>query len=292
MLKILLLLLFSTTLWAKNYELIVIQAISSSRKTFITRTGKRQGILQGLKATFNAGNASVIAKATQVTSQFTHWEIVNKKIQAPFEQGDVVTYFPAEEYTWAVVPESVRKELIYNEIPHPQNSFIAKGGVARALSESTTEVSDQSPQRGGIMLEVLAEKELGANFAIDGGFRYDRETVNLAESSLITQRIFGLAHLTYYFDPLLDYYKAKFYLSMGLGFGQSATESVGITSSGTAALLPSTKLGVQLPIDKRYHFLIEGAFESIQSRETLPNDTTQTTTQNNGMISVGLKRYF
>src|SRR5690606_8135948 len=86
---------------AQAFELIVIQAISSSKKTFITRNGIRQGVQVGVTGTFTAENVSVLARAINVTGQFTQWQIINPDAILPYEKGAIVTYYPATEYLWA-----------------------------------------------------------------------------------------------------------------------------------------------------------------------------------------------
>jgi hypothetical protein len=99
----------STTVEA--YELVVIQAVSSTKRTFITRNGKRQGIIKGVTATFTSDNVSILARAVNVIGTHTQWEIINTEAHLPFEKGAIVTYSRSTEFLWTLSPESERKKI-------------------------------------------------------------------------------------------------------------------------------------------------------------------------------------
>ncbi len=111
---------------AQAFELIMVQAVSDSKQTFITRNGKRQGHIQGMTGTFTAEDISILAKAITVTGNFTQWEILNKGSQLPFEKGQIVTYYPATEYIWALAPESERRKYIKSELNLLRKSWVSR----------------------------------------------------------------------------------------------------------------------------------------------------------------------
>jgi opacity protein-like surface antigen len=285
--------LFSMSFAAQAFELIMIQAISESKKTFITRNGKRQGLQPGMTGTFTAENISILAKAINVTGNFTQWQVMNSDAIIPYEKGTIVTYYPATEYLWALAPESERKKYIKSHIPKNRRSWVFKGSLSRGLSESVSDAPANTPKRGGYMGEVYYEKGLYYNLAFDVGLRYEREVINYDGASFLTKRSLFIADLLYYFDSLRDYISGgKFYIGAGLGYGLSNTSTVGLSQSGPVAILPTVKAGVSLPFNDEWDFLFDGAFESLNTREEQEDGRIQTTTQTNFKVGFGLRRFF
>jgi len=281
-----------TSSWAQAYEMQVVQAVSSSKRSFVTRNGKRHGIQAQMTASFVSDDVAVIAKALTVTSEFTQWELVNQEGTVPFEVGDIITYHPAQEYLWSLNPSEARRRYV-EEVRSPvRQSWITKVASTRGLTESTSEAAATSASRGGVAVDALYERQWTRHFAWDGGIRYERETLNLAGGSLTTQRLMAIADLLYYFEPLEFFYESRFFISVGAGWGQSSTQADGIIQSGNAFLLPSAKLGVCLPFNKQWDFIAEGAFETLRVRERLEGNVEQNTTQSNLRLGLGLRRFF
>lgn len=289
---ILILAFFTLSQEAYSYELLMIQTVSNSRKSFVTRSGKRQGITENFTATFTAENVSLIARARTVTSQFTQWEVVNPQATVPFDPGMLVTYHAAEEYVWALSPEKARIKYIEDLRPTMKRSLLVKSAVTRGMNESVSNVEAQSPNRGGVAMDFIYEKQFSPHFAWDAGLRYESEVVNLAVGALNTQRIMLVGDIIYYFDPVEDFYKARVFVGAGIGIGQSSTNVQGIVQSGTATLLPAAKLGMALPFNKDWDFVVESAFETLRTEEILEDRTNQSTTQSNLRIGIGLRKFF
>lgn len=277
---------------ALAYELTIIQGISRSGQTFITRNGKKDGILAGKIATFTADNVSIIAKAIQVTREFTQWEIENNFTDVPFRKGQVVTYYDTQEYLWALTPEKVKSKYVKSQLYAPRKSISANSSFYRGITESVSGIEDRSVNRGGVQFEGYFEKELNRNMAGGIGLRYTYETINVAEATLVSSRFIGIVEGRYYFNPMRSFYGAKISFSLGLGFGQSSTDTDGLVSSGSALLLPITKIGLHLPISRVTDFTIESAFESLETVEELQDGTNQVTNVNNFKVGIGIKRYF
>ncbi len=282
--------LFSLSSFA--YELIIIQAVSKTGKTFITRNGKRQGVQPGHTATFTAENVSVIARARTVTGNFTHWELVNPDLNMPFTKGEIVTLYPAKEYLWALAPEKVRKKYILSQIPPKKQSFVFRGTFGRGISESVSDAPANAASRGSIGGEIYYEKDLGNHFAFDVGLRFDREAINYQSSSFITNRSMLVVDFLYYFKMLEEYIPGKFFVALGFGAGYSSTEVEALKQSGTVAMLPGFKAGITYPFNYDWEFLIEAGVESLQTNEQQETGDDQTTTQTNFKSSIGLRRFF
>lgn len=277
---------------AQAFELIMIQSVSETKRTFITRNGKRQGIIRGMTGTFTAEDISVLAKAINVTGNFAQWELINQEAVLPFEPGKIVTYYAANEYIWALAPESERKKYIKSEIPHAKRSWVFKGALTRGLSESVSDAPATTSSRGGFLGEIYYEKDIYNSLAFDLGLRYEREVISYPGASLITRRQLLIGDIIYYFDFMREYLKAKFFIAGGFGYGMSNTTTVGLSQSGPVSLLPVVKLGLTLPFNETWEFITDGAFESLQTSEEQEDGRKQTTTQTNFKFGFGLRRYF
>lgn len=278
---------------ARAYELVVIQGISETKKSFITRNGKRQGVVVGVTGTFTSENISILARAVNVTGQFAQWEIINKDAIIPFQKGSMVTWYTAQEYLWALSPESERKKYIKSAIILPRQSFVFKGAISQGLSESVSDVQASNPKRGGYMGEVFYERPLSPSLSFDIGLRYEQEIVSYTGVSLETKRNVAIVDLIYYFDEFQDLLGGgKIFIGGGLGYGFSNTQTVGLSQSGPVAILPTVKLGLSLPFSRDWDFLLESAFESMQTREQQEDGREQSTTQTNLKFGFGLRRFY
>jgi hypothetical protein len=275
------------------FELIMVQAVSATKKTFITRNGKRQGVQIGMTGTFTAEDVSILAKAIHVTGGFTQWQIINADAILPFEKGAIVTYYPATEYLWALAPESERRKYIKTEIPIQKRSLLFKGAFTRGLSETVSDAPANTSKRGGYAGEMYYERDFYENFAFDIGLRYEKEVINYTGASLETKRSMVIADIIYYFNGLRDYLSGgKIFIAGGLGYGLSNTSTVGLSQSGVVAMLPVVKLGLSLPFNDAYEFITDSAFESLSTREEQESGRIQTTTQTNFKFGFGLRKFF
>lgn len=287
---IIILLFFSFEIMA--YELVVVQSISKSNQTFVTRVGKKHGIFIGKRGTFTSENVSVIAKAITVTREYTQWEIESQIADVPFVKGQIITYYDATEYLWALNPEETKQKYIKKYVHKPRKSLEAHTALTRGITESVSGTDVTSSTRGGMQFEVFVENEINRNLSFAVGGRYEQEIINVDVASLTTTRAMLLADIRYYFEKLEEFYEARFFLGLGAGFGQSLTETTGSSSSGTVTLLPAVKAGLVLPIDKSFEFIFNTAFESLGTRETLSDNIIQTTNQTNYKLGGALKFYF
>lgn len=280
-----------TAFSAHAFELIMIQAVSDTKKTFITRNGKRQGVIRGMTGTFTAENVSVLAKAVSVTGNFTQWELINKEALLPFDKGAIVTYYAAEEYLWALTPETERRKYIKSLIPQLRQSWVFKGALTTRLNESVSDAPATTNRRGGFLGELYYERDFYGPFAFDVGFRYEREVINYTGATLITKRALLITDLLYYFD-VREYFNGRIFIGAGVGYGLSNTSTTGNSQSGPVGILPTAKLGLTLPFTDDWEFVGEGALESIQTSEEQQEGRRQTTTQVNSKFGIGLRRFF
>ena len=284
-----LLLFFSFPAYA--YELVVIQGISKEKQTFVTRNSEYSDIFIGKKATFTSEDTSVIAKAIEVTREFVQWELSNDFTDTPFPRGALVTMYDTTEYLWALTPEVIKRKFIKNRVFTPRRSFEAAISLARGLSESVTDTSAVNADRGGYHFDFSYRKQFNIHWALSYGLRYDREVINLPDSSLLNQRFIATTELRYYFEPWYDFYSAQVGLGLSLGFGQSRTETPGQATFGNAVLLPGTKLSLSLPVERAVDMEFFGAFESFRLDEETLGGLDQTTNLISSKIGVIYRRY-
>lgn len=282
----------SLSFTAEAFELIMVQAVSETKKTFITRHGKRDGIFEGVTGTFTADNVSILAKAMNVSGNFTQWQIQNPEAFVPFEKGAVVTYYTASEYLWALSPETERRKWIKSQITKPLRSLTFRGGISRGISESVSEAPVNTVTRGGVLGEIYYEKDFVYGLSWDIGIRYERESVSYPGGSLLTQRSLLITDIYYYFDQLRDIIPGRLYIGLGAGYGQSYTSTVSLKQSGPVSLMPVVKAGVDLPFNHEWSFLGDAGFETLTTKETQEDGRKQTTNQTNFKIGFGLRRLF
>jgi hypothetical protein len=273
-------------------KLIVIQAISKTNKSFVTRLGRKDGVFPGTKGTFTGDNVSIIARASTVTREFTQWTVDNKNASVPFVKDEVITFHNTSEYIWTLMPEEVRRKYVKELQDTYRNSVFFRTSLSTGIKQSTSGVDNLSTSRGGFLAEIIYEKEFTRKLSFGTGLRIESEVINVESSSLKTNRFLALFEGTYYTDELASFYNGRIYLGLSLGYGSTTTTSSGSTASGQTWLLPGVRLGIMLPLDNRYKFHFESALETISSEEGGDANTTQTTDATNLRYGIGIRRYF
>ena len=274
------------------FQLIIIQGISKTGQTFVTRKGKKDGIARGMQATFTSNDVSIIAKAISVTREFTQWEINNNYTEVPFRKGEIVTFYDTKEYLWALTPEEVKQRYVKAELYSPRISLAFHTSFLRGLSESTSG-SDSSPaQRGGIIFEGMVEKEFTKKYALAGGIRYSQEVINVDAASLVSTRFLSIIEGRYYFNKIQSFYNARIMLGLGFGVGQVNLDTAGQTSSGQASIIPITKSALVLPVNKNADMMFEFAFENLRTDVEFEDGSRQSSNDNNARFGLAYKKYF
>jgi len=273
------------------FELVVIQGVSNTKRTFIVRHGKQNGLVEGVIRTFTAEDVSFLAKAILVTRNYTHWQVINDNFTVPFEKGSVVTSYRSSEQNWSLAPERERKKYIKSELIKPRSSLTIRGALTKGLSESTSDIPKTASKRGGMLTEIYFEKDLVPRFAFDIGIRIEKELLGYSEGSVETTRSMLLLNSYYYFDQLRQYLnESLIYAGLGVGHGISTTTVDSFKQSGSVTMIPSAKLGLEIPLDLDWAFLGDFALESLQTKEKMTNGDIQTTDQTNLKFGIGLRK--
>ncbi len=277
---------------AYSYELIKIQSVSRSGQTFVTRHGKKDGVILGKRGTFTSDNVSVVARAITVSRDFTQWEVQNQIIDTPFEKGDFITYYDAKEYLWTLTPENLKRKYIKKYIHENKNYIGLHSSLSRGLSQSVTGSEATDSERGSILFELFYERDFSRYISGAIGFRYEREVINVPEASLITTRAMGLADLRFYFPKLQSFFDSKAFLGIGVGYGDSGTSTSVQIISGKVSLLPALKGGLVIPMRKRFDFVVEVGLDSLQSLELDAQGKKIESTSSNFKYGGGIKYSF
>lgn len=283
--------LFALTNVARAYDkLVVVQAVSTSKKTFVVRKGFIDGIAIGQESLFTIRNSGVVATAKEVNRSMSIWEVNDKRGGVAFEKGDYVTFTNSIENLILELPKL--EKLAEKGLRFKNKSFwIVRGNISYALSDS---VSSQDAEfittRSGYQLEGLYTINFQPQWEIGFGLRYDTEVQKISEPVLDvpTTRLLGMAELSYLFNQE-EGTKNYFYIGAGIGYGISATSVDEAVSTGAAFVLPVVKFGFSKFIGGSKWMLIEGAVESIGARESFADGLEQTTTILNSKITIGIK---
>ncbi len=276
-----------------SYELIKVQAVSSSQTTFVTRQGKKDGIIVGQKATFTSENMSFIAKAKNVSREYTQWESDSKNLRIPFQVGETLTYNQSEDHIWTLTPYETRKKYLKRYNYQEKRALLLRTSIAKALSSSVSGASaDSEKSRGGFFFEGLYEFSLNERFLMAAGLRYEKETSNFDTTEFETYRSMLVAEITYIFKPLLKMDETRPFVSLGIGYGYSQTSATGYSGTGTAMLLPAVKIGMSTPLSDQFEFVTDLGMESLATLESADGTDDVRTTQLNGKVTFGIRKYY
>lgn len=299
----LILLFLSLSLSSHAWKLLIIQTISNTGKTFVTRTGKVDGFTEGVEGTFTKDDIALTAKAVEVSRDFTVWKIKNDRSRIPFKKGEPVTFNYSNEAIWLKIPEpdlkvsglTLKKPDIDDShiLDRRTSSLIFKGHRGSGLSESVSgvdAVNDGSRQQGEY--EIIYSQEVLTGLTFDLGFRYDIENTEFSTFAVTTSRQILTFGTTFYINQLSFAETVTPYVHIGVGYGRSSSTISGEALSGTGFVLPNTRFGFDTLISKNWTFQIELGMESLSFTEAFTDGTEQKTTQLNMRGGVGLRYIF
>lgn len=283
----------------KDYEtndnMVIIKAISSSKKTFVVRLGKQDGILIGQISMFSTKNMSVLARAVTVNRDFSQWMIVEKGSTIPFSDNQVVTLSKSVERIWTEIPILQMQEK-YRQIEEKyarivgKKHFTVKANFLQGFKESTSLVDEEVGQRSGVHFEGIYSKNYTSQFELGIGLRYDSEVLQKEQTNLdIPTKRFLLMFETLYHFKKMKNSNTNFFGGFSVGIGTSSTIVNEEEKSGSAWVLPSVKIGALMEMTKNYSFLVEGAVESITSKESFSDGQAQDNNIIAAKLALGLK---
>lgn len=277
-------------------EVVVIKAVSASKKTFILPKGHDEGVRVGQRRAFTTDKISLLAHAIETKHDMSLWQIDDTNAIVPFNRDDVVVLTSTTESIWTDV---ARLEKDYKNLSEKKNRmemgepyYVIRGSLSRGMNESTTETSsDQKTSRNGMQFEGLYTKPFPIEMMEWGiGGRYDRDAINIDSNSkftILNTRLILIGDLQYNFNHI-ESMNGNFYTGIGAGYGTSSSNVEDATTTGSATILPSIRFGFRNQLES-LSILYEVALESISLSEKFADGTAQKTTFVNSKISLGVR---
>jgi hypothetical protein len=293
---------FSNALLAKE-ELTVVQTVSKDRRSFVISKGLKDGISKGQEIVFATDNVSIVCKATLVNRDFSLWTPLDRTITIPFNKEEIVsansTVYGNVALDIVGSPEAIKGVSVlpgernadeYIDFVN-KNSFLAKLGYNRGLSQTSSSVSeDKSTTRIGYGIGLEYNWRLRPDFEIGLGGRIDNEVFRITDPELdiSTNRIMMITSATYH---LLTGPKEKnnFYFSIAAGFGKSTTTVSEEKATGAVTLLPEARVGYLMQFSRTTAMVFEGSIESLSTKEQFTDGSEQTSNARNIKFSIGLR---
>lgn len=271
-------------------ELIIVQAVSKSGKSFVIRRGAEQGVSIGQESLFSTKDASFTAKVIEVNRFFSLWNLKDNRGAVPFNKGEYVTFTNNIENIWTEIPKlqfAPKEELVFKK----SSNWIARMGYGIAMSESVSDTDvNNTASRSSIQFEALYANRFAVHWEWGMGFRLDRDNATLNETSLEvpTNRYMLTAELLYHFA---DFARSddNMYLGVAFAYGLSNTTINESISTGTTLVLPIIKVGYIKRVSPRYALVLEGSVEAIAQSESFEDTETQTTNIVNSKFSIGVR---
>ena len=275
-------------------RLIVIQTISSSKKTMIVRLGRAQQIRPGMKALFSTDKVSLLMTAKEAGRYNSLWEIDDFGAVIPFEKGEFVVFNNSTESLFDQIP-SLKKRLQpeikrRNYIPKP--FWVARGNGSLGVYESVSDISSNRVElRAGTQFELTNYHHFDRRIDWGWGLRGDLEVAVLESEPRLqipSTRIFLTGEFLYHF-PFFKTSISHFYAGLGIGIGPSLTQVSDAISTGYAVSIPVMRLGLETKVTSEHTFMFEVIAEGVSMQESFDDGTLQTTNIANLKLSLGYK---
>lgn len=273
-------------------ELVIVQAISSTNKSFIIRRGFQEGIRPDQEGMFSNSKFSFVARAIEVNRSYSLWRMLETETTVPFKKDQFV-YFnrSPEKIEVEIVKIDDRKERRRQLFFEPKNFWSLRVAYSYAFQSTISNAeSDLQTYRQGQQYEITYHRNFKPNWEYGLGIRIDQESEQIEDVSLEvpTTRVFALGEITYNFEEVLGL-GGNFYGTIGAGIGNSSSTIATEIASGTAYLMPNIRVGYQFSSFTSKGFMIEGMMESISATETFPDGTEQEILVTNIKAALGFK---
>lgn len=286
----LLCLVFFTELSSADDELILIQAVSTTGKTFIIRRGAEEGVSIGQESLFTTKHSSFTARAIEVNRNLSLWQLKDKRGAVPFAKNDYVTFTNNIDSIYTEIPKiqlAPKEELVFKE----KGFWNLQGSYTLAMSESVSETEDEKTSaRVGYQFEFIYSRHFQVHWEWGVGLRLDRENATIEDPGLDvpTSRYMLTAQILYHFENF-HMSDDNIYLGIAAGYGLSDTTINDTVSTGTTMALPIVKLGYINRISATYSLYFEGSAEALAQTESFTDTEEQTTNIVNSKFSIGVR---
>lgn len=285
-----------------NQNLLVIQKVSADKKSFIIRRGMQDQIYSGQRSLFSSKNISFVARAIAVDRNYSQWVLEDEQANVPFEIGEIITISYSIERVWSEIPKLLTDQTYKKMLAEEEKLLLKRfgniyfgrfqilGSKSQTFTESTTESENNDGDRSGYNFKLKYSKPMTDAFRFEIGFRYDAETLILTDPAVEeeTQRYYLTAGVQARFPNLWGFDSIP-YASMRIGYGNSQSQINSAVRSGSALLLPSFTLGVDMKMNDKSSLLLEATLESLSATENFDDGVEQKTSINAGHISIGIE---
>lgn len=284
---VLLILFFSLETFAE--ELVVIRAVSSTKKSFVLPLGTQHGVSLGQESLFTTENLSVIATAKEVTRNESLWELNDKDAMVPFRIDQFVSFSNNLESLLHEIPliKYKEKEVVYLG----KNTWFFRLGYYGTLNETVSSVNaNQILSSSGLGLDGMYLMDISKKINVGVGLRYDTDNSQNSDPPLAvpTNRLLVQGEIQYKFDPFKGTTN-YFYGTLDLGLGMASSNVSGISSSGLGLLLPGIRFGINFSLSSKNSLVTELALENLLSLQTFDDGTQQDTSELDLKLSLGFK---
>lgn len=280
-------------------QLMVVQTVSSDRRSFVVAKGVKDGITRGQEIIYANENVSILCKALEVNRNYSLWVPVDKNINIPFNKEDFISF---NSHAYGNVALDIVGD-INNIIPdinydteykkfRSSNNFSLKASFDQGLFQSSSDVSaDKNSSRSGYTFALEYNLRFMPEFEMSAGGRIDNEVYRISTPQLDipTSRLLATVGATYHLMGLKND-KNNLYLTVAAGIGKSTTIVDEEKSTGRVILLPEVRFGYLMPFSRSMAMVFEGSVESLSTQETFEeSNTEQITNTLNAKITVGLR---
>lgn len=286
--KIVLLILFFSH-FAYSEELVVIRAVSSTKKSFVLPKGAQHGISLGQESLFTTDNLSLIATAKEVTRNESLWELNDKDAFVPFRIDQFVSFSNNLEGLLHELPliKYKEKSVVYLG----KNTWLFRMGYYGSLSETVSSVNaNQVLSSTGFAVDGMYLMDVTKNINVGVGLRFDSDNSQTSDPPLAvpTNRLLVEGEIQYKFEPFTGT-NNYFYGTLDLGIGTTSSNISGVTSSGLGLLLPGIRFGMDFALSSKSALITELAIENLLSYQTFSDGTKQDTSELDFKFSIGFK---
>ena len=271
-------------------ELVVIQAVSASGKTFVIRRGVAEGVNKYQGSFFTNQGASFSATAIDVNRHYSLWKIREGKGRVPFSKGERILFVPGAR---DIGSESYKMAHWDWEKWHfrPFESWVLRFHYGLSLGESISSIAGSRVRdRQSLQLEGVYAKRFRTDMDWRVGLRWDREVSRLFGPTVdsIVHRYLAVGEINYYFEGS-EVDVQHYYVGTGGGGGLCSTRILEWNQWGTCVAFPMVRLGYEHRKDV-YALLFELSVDSVYSRENIQGRAgKQTLNVVNSRLTFGVK---
>lgn len=276
-------------------ELQVVQAVSSSKRSFVLTKGINEGVSLGQEVIVSNENVNIVCRAIEVNRNYSLWEPVDKRVNVPFKRDEIISFNPHSFGNIALnidnieLPESYKKEFSYfRESDYWSVAYAYTLGLYQTSSEVSRE---NSTRRKGSQFQGEYHWRFRPEIELAGGLRYDSEVSRIDSGGNVdieSSRILATLSMTYHlFD--LSSGNNNWYVTLTGGIGNASTTINEETSKGRAYLIPELRVGYLVPFTRTKALRLEASVENITSAESFDSGGEQNNSIVNSKLSVGLR---